>query len=309
MYSTPGEIEMAPRRCAPWPGQAREVRQPGEREVHLARRAAELVPPHVRRGTRRAAPRVHQLQERAVRVEARDDEAARRSPRRSSSTTPVARPSSTLIRSMGASVRISTPASRGRARDRLADGARAAAREAPGAERAVDLAHVVVQQHVGGARRAHAQERADDAADADIVAFSTSVSNQWSSRSAALMVMSWIEVVLVAPRQLLEAPQQAVHPVVAGQVGATGVGRHHREDRLDEARHVDHRLAVLVVRLGVDAPSGGRSRAACARGRSSARGSSPLGIGVNVPSSGRISRPWRGRSSSRMISGRSSETT
>src|SRR2546422_5014669 len=28
-----------------------------------------------------------------------------------------------------------------------------------------------------------------------------------------------------------------------------------------------------------------------------------------VPSSGRISRPWRGRSSSRMISGRSSETT
>ena len=33
------------------------------------------------------------------------------------------------------------------------------------------------------------------------------------------------------------------------------------------------------------------------------------GIGVNVPSSGRISSPCRGRSSSRMISGRSSDTT
>src|SRR6266849_8520552 len=36
---------------------------------------------------------------------------------------------------------------------------------------------------------------------------------------------------------------------------------------------------------------------------------SPFGIGVKVPSSGRISRPWRGRSRSRRISGRSRETT
>ena len=34
-----------------------------------------------------------------------------------------------------------------------------------------------------------------------------------------------------------------------------------------------------------------------------------FGIGVNVPSSGRISRPCRGRSSSRMISGLNRETT
>ena len=40
----------------------------------------------------------------------------------------------------------------------------AAAREAPGAEGAVDLAHVVMQEHVGGARGAHAQEGADDPA-------------------------------------------------------------------------------------------------------------------------------------------------
>ena len=32
-------------------------------------------------------------------------------------------------------------------------------------------------------------------------------------------------------------------------------------------------------------------------------------MGVNVPSSGRISSPWRGKSRSRIISGRSSDTT
>ena len=87
------------------------------------------------------------------------------------------------------------------------------------------------------------------------------------------------------------------------------VRRHHGEDRLDEARHVRHRLRVLVVGLGVERASGGRSRGASARGRSCARGSRRSASGVKVPSRGRISRPWRGRSSSRMISGRSSETT
>ena len=43
MYSMLGEIEIAPRRCAPGPGHALEVRQPIQRHVNLARRAAELV--------------------------------------------------------------------------------------------------------------------------------------------------------------------------------------------------------------------------------------------------------------------------
>jgi len=49
----------------------------------------------------------------------------------------------------------------GCAGDRILDGARAAARESPGAESAVDFAHVVMQQNVGCARRAHAEKRAD----------------------------------------------------------------------------------------------------------------------------------------------------
>ena len=62
------------------------------------------------------------------------------------------------------SVRISTPSARAGLRDRRADAAGAVLGEAPGAERAVDLAHVVMQQHVRGARRARPEERADDAA-------------------------------------------------------------------------------------------------------------------------------------------------
>ena len=51
-----------------------------------------------------------------------------------------------------------------RRRDRLRHRAHAAASEAPGADRAVDVAHVVMQQHVRRARRVHAHRGADDAA-------------------------------------------------------------------------------------------------------------------------------------------------
>ena len=47
--------------------------------------------------------------------------------------------------------------------DRIRDRAGAAARQPPRPERAVDLAHVVVEQHVRRARRAHAEKRPDDA--------------------------------------------------------------------------------------------------------------------------------------------------
>ena len=47
--------------------------------------------------------------------------------------------------------------------DRFGDLSGAALGKPPGAERTVDLAHVVVQQHVGRAGRADAEEGADDA--------------------------------------------------------------------------------------------------------------------------------------------------
>ena len=46
---------------------------------------------------------------------------------------------------------------------RLGHAAGAALRQAPRSERAVDLAHVVMEQHVGGAGRSDAEKRADDA--------------------------------------------------------------------------------------------------------------------------------------------------
>ena len=47
--------------------------------------------------------------------------------------------------------------------DGVGNCASAAAGEAPGAECAVDFSHVVMEQNVGGAGRAHAEECADDA--------------------------------------------------------------------------------------------------------------------------------------------------
>ncbi len=44
---------------------------------------------------------------------------------------------------------------------------------------------------------------------ADMVALSTSVSNHWSSRSTALMVMSWTRLCWSRAGQGLEAPQHA----------------------------------------------------------------------------------------------------
>ena len=107
--------------------------------------------------------RAHQRQERQARVDARghdvavdlvavlEHDAARRRSLR------------TTIRATRRSVRISTPASRAARRSRSEIAPVPPRGEAPRAERAVDLAHVVVQQHVGRAGRAHAEERADDA--------------------------------------------------------------------------------------------------------------------------------------------------
>ena len=47
--------------------------------------------------------------------------------------------------------------------DGIRDGAHAATGQAPGADAAVDIAHDVVQQDIGGARRVNTERRADDA--------------------------------------------------------------------------------------------------------------------------------------------------
>ena len=56
---------------------------------------------------------------------------------------------------------------------------------------------------------------------------------------------------LLALRQRLEAPGQAGQRQQRPRVAARQVGRRDGQDRLDEPGHLDHQLAVFLVRLGV----------------------------------------------------------
>jgi len=53
-------------------------------------------------------------------------------------------------------------------------------------------------------------------------------------------------------RHRLEAASEPEHLAQVGDRQRQRIGCTHVECRLDEARHVDHRLAVFVVRFGVE---------------------------------------------------------
>ena len=142
----------------------------------------------------------------------------------------------------------------------------------------------------------------------DMVAFRTSVSNHWSRKSAALMVISWTRLYLSSAGELLKSLAQARELFPVARVEGSRVGRNHRQNRLHEPAHRDHGLREIVVRLGVEF---GMPLEFAPRLRVIVHAPKIVAFwqGVNVPSSGRISSPWRGKSRSRIISGRSSETT
>src|SRR5689334_5306501 len=135
--------------------------------------------------------------------------------------------------------------------DRVGDRAGSAAGEAPRAEGAVDLAHVVVEQDVRRAGRAHAEEGPDDAGRGhrrlQDVRLEPLVEEVHGRHRHQLDLV--VAVVVRQPAESL-AHEEEVLQALPVQLGR--VGRRHSEDRLDEASHVGHRLAVLVVRLGVD---------------------------------------------------------
>ncbi len=144
--------------------QAGEVRQRVEREVHLARRAAELVAPHV----------VDELVWQRARGSTRRRNVSRGSTLEATTPAAISSPFfehdarapcslATRMRATAASVRISTPASRAASAMAFEIAPVPPRAEPPRSERAVDLAHVVMQQHVRRAGRAHAEERPDDA--------------------------------------------------------------------------------------------------------------------------------------------------
>ena len=153
------------------------------------------------------------------------------------------------------------------------DAAGAAPRDAPRAERAVDLAHVVVQQHVRRPRRAHALERPDDARTPTSSPSAGRSRTTARRKSAALIVISWTNTACWrsgSSRNAFARPTSGSHSRGSTRPGSGGDDR---QDRLDEARHVDHQLAVLLVRLGVGGATSGGARASSGRGRSRATGS------------------------------------
>ena len=232
-------------------GKRREVRQRVEREVHLSGRAAESIALHPLDELVRQQLLSNHRQERAPRVDARRDQigldlvavlehhAARA----------VLAHDNARDRRLGADLDAGLP--RG-GRNRFGDGAGAAAREAPRAKRAVDLAHVVVQQYVGRARRAHAQERADDAARRhrrlQHVGLEPLIQEIDRAHRHELDLVE-----AVFGRQVAEAAAEEQQPRQIAWVQRPRIGRRHVEDWLDEARHLDHRERVLVVGFRVDA--------------------------------------------------------
>ena len=84
-----------------------------------------------------------------------------------------------------------------------------------------------------------------------IVAFSGSVSNHWSRKSAALMVMSWMNTARCSVGEPVEGAGETCDGEPFARVEPAGVRRRHGQDRLDELRHLEHQAAVLLVRLRV----------------------------------------------------------
>ena len=107
-----------------------------------------------------------------------------------------------------------------------------------------------MEQDVRGSRRPHALERSDDAGRRhrrlERIGLEPLVEEVRGAHRHQLHEHGLMRLREVA--ELLGEPdeRQPLH-----RANRAGVRRNDREDRLDEARHVDHELAVLLVRLRV----------------------------------------------------------
>ena len=162
MYSTEGEIDIAPRRCGPGPGHALEVRQTIERHVHLAGRAAVLEAVDVFEKVGGKMFGFDEFVEREARIDAGGNCVGVNFVAVGEDDAFGFAVFDNDFRDGGLRANFDSGFA-GRVADGVRDCAGAAARESPGAECAVDLSHVVMEQNVGGARRAHAEKCADDA--------------------------------------------------------------------------------------------------------------------------------------------------
>ena len=108
-----------------------------------------------------------------------------------------------------------------------------------------------MEQHVGGSRRAHAEERPDDARrrhrGLEHVGLEPLIEKVHGAHRHELDL-----VVLIAARQTTKALQQEEQLLESSRIERGRIRRQHAEDRSNEATHLDHRLPVFVVGLGVE---------------------------------------------------------
>jgi hypothetical protein len=174
--------------------QAAEVGQPVDREVDLADEPRNLKRRTSSSNAGSSVPGSSRPEERPARIERREDRVGV-DLLADSSATPTGAPRFTMTRSTGASVRISAPSARAALPIALlTPPVRPWGCPRPGTHRRS-------RPCSGGAARTRCRAldalvRADDP-DADIVALSGSVSNHWSRKSEALIVMSWTKTGLL----------------------------------------------------------------------------------------------------------------
>src|SRR5271170_4484676 len=135
--------------------------------------------------------------------------------------------------------------------DGVGNGAGAAAAEAPGAESAINFAHVMMEQNVGGAGRTNTEKRADDSGSGhggfEDVGLKPLVEKIGGAHGHELD-----EIVFVFGVEILEALGEEGEFFQVARIEGRGIGRDHAEDRLYEAAHGDHGFAEFFVGLGVE---------------------------------------------------------
>src|ERR1700690_217145 len=141
--------------------QAGEIWQAIEREIYFARGAAVFVAANVFQEIRREIARVHHFQKGEIWIYARGNHRSANffAAIQDYAFGPPILDQNFRDDSFGANFYAGFAR---RVGDGIGDCAGAAAAKAPGAEGPVDFAHVMMEQDVGGARRAYAQESADN---------------------------------------------------------------------------------------------------------------------------------------------------
>ena len=110
----------------------------------------------------------------------------------------------------------------------------------------------MVQQHVRGARRTHAEKRADDPRRRHRRLEHVSLEPLIEKVDCAHRHQLHL-VVLIFVRQFLKTASEETQVLPALGIECRRIGRRHAHDRLHEVGHLDHGLAVLVVSFGVEA--------------------------------------------------------